>query len=162
MEHIKKSNLLWTLKNIDFMKDKKLYVFIGILLIVLDGLYWILGVHHNVVDKSHEEKYTELKFERDTLGLGQVRLGESIEVSFKYTNIGDLPLIIKNVQTSCGCTEAKWSREPLASLDSGEVKVTFKAENEGHFMKSIFVVCNIWKKVYQLHINGEVFNNQSI
>lgn len=140
------------------MKYKKIYLFIGTMVIVLGALYGILGFHDQVKVKPMDEKCTTLQFERDTLGLGRVKLGEKVEVTFKYINTGELPLMIKNVQTSCGCAEAKWDKEPLASQKTGEIKVTFKAEREGHFLKSVFVVCNIWKKVYQLHLDGEVVN----
>lgn len=33
---------------------------------------------------------------------------------FKFTNTGKEPLIISNVQASCGCTTPKWSNEPIA------------------------------------------------
>ena len=73
-----------------------------------------------------------------------------------YTNTGDVPLLIKNVQTTCGCTEATWEKSPLLPGQSGEIKVEFTGESEGRFVKTIYVVCNIWKKVYPLLVIGDV------
>ena len=52
-------------------------------------------------------KCTTIRFEQDTLRLGQVALGATVPFVFKYTNTGDVPLLIKNVQTTCGCTAAE-------------------------------------------------------
>lgn len=38
----------------------------------------------------------------------------------------------------------------------GECVDLFASENKGYFKKSVFVVCNIWEKVHQLHIVGHV------
>ena len=73
-----------------------------------------------------------------------------------YTNTGDVPLLIKNVQTTCGCTEATWEKSPLLPGQSREIKVEFTGESEGRFVKTIYVVCNIWKKVYPLLVIGDV------
>lgn len=53
---------------------------------------------------------------------------------FKFTNTGDVPLIIKDVISGCGCTAAKWSDKEYAPGQSGVVRITYhpdgrKAEN---------------------------------
>ena len=101
-------------------------------------------------------KCTTIRFEQDTLRLGQVALGATVPFVFKYTNTGDVPLLIKNVQTTCGCTEATWEKSPLLPGQSREIKVEFTGESEGRFVKTIYVVCNIWKKVYPLLVIGDV------
>lgn len=79
-------------------------------------------------------------------------------LGFRYVNTGKVPLIIKNVQTTCGCTEAQWNKVPLSPQQSDLIKIDFIGEDEGYFHKTIFVVCNIWKKVYQLQIEGQVLS----
>ena len=49
-----------------------------------------------------------------------------------------------------------WDKNPLLSQQSDSIQVVFTGENKGYFKKSVFVVCNIWKKMYQLHIVGHV------
>ena len=44
----------------------------------------------------------------------------------------------------------------LASRAKPGSKVEFTGESEGRFVKTIYVVCNIWKKVYPLLIIGDV------
>ena len=56
---------------------------------------------------SQPGECTTIRFEQDTLRLGQVALEATVPFVFSYTNTGDVPLLIKNVQTTCGCTEAE-------------------------------------------------------
>lgn len=104
---------------------------------------------------------TTVKFERDTLRLGQVVLGKMVPVAFRYTNTGNVPLLIKNVQTTCGCAEPTWEKAPLLPGKTEEIKVEFTGEHEGHFVKTIYVVCNIWKKVYPLVLIGDVVQEKN-
>lgn len=50
------------------------------------------------------------------------------------------------------CEKVVWDKNPLLSQQSDSILVVFAGKNKGYFKKSVFVVCNIWKKVYQLHI----------
>ena len=46
----------------------------------------------------------EFKFEKETIDYGKIAKGAIGERTFVFTNIGDAPLIISNIQSSCGCT----------------------------------------------------------
>jgi hypothetical protein len=76
---------------------------------------------------------------------------------FRVKNTGTAPLIIKHVQTSCGCTEPEWTRKPIEPGKQGDVVVTFDPTNRpGPFRKNIAVYTN--EKVFrrQLSIKGDV------
>ena len=118
------------------------YGLVVALLVAAGAVYFLSGRSRAVPNQPG--KCTTIRFEQDTLRLGQ------------YTNTGDVPLLIKNVQTTCGCTEATWEKSPLLPGQSGEIKVEFTGESEGRFVKTIYVVCNIWKKVYPLLVIGDV------
>ena len=58
----------------------------------------------------------------------------SVSHTFTVINNGELPLKISRVIASCGCTQPKWTEEPIAPGKTGEIKVTvssgsLKAEN---------------------------------
>ena len=36
-----------------------------------------------------------------------------VSATFTATNIGDKPLVIYSVVSSCGCTDVEWTRQPL-------------------------------------------------
>jgi hypothetical protein len=41
---------------------------------------------------------------------------------FEFTNPGKTPLVILNVETSCGCAAADWTEKPVKPGKSGQVK----------------------------------------
>ena len=50
----------------------------------------------NVVEKA------EFKFEKETHDFGKIPQGKPVSVEFKFTNTGDEPLIISNIERVCG------------------------------------------------------------
>ncbi|MFK7050709.1 MULTISPECIES: DUF1573 domain-containing protein [Flavobacterium] len=60
---------------------------------------------------------------------------------FEFTNTGDAPLIIKNVQSTCGCTIPSFSKDPVDPGKSGKIEVKYNM-NPGPIRKSIMVESN--------------------
>ena len=72
-------------------------------------------------------------------------------------NEGTTPLVIANVTASCGCTTPEWTKEPIPSGQTGEVKVTFDPKNRpGNFMKTIRLYGNAMQNGFVLTIRGKV------
>ena len=77
--------------------------------------------------------------------------------TFTVKNIGKDPLAIYEVITSCGCTDATWTREPLTSGKSGKITVTYKNEDGPYpFDKTLTVWLSALKKPVILRIRGAV------
>ena len=53
-------------------------------------------------------------FDKDIHDFGVVLWKHPATATFKIKNDGDKPLVISNVTTSCGCTVADWTKEPIA------------------------------------------------
>ncbi len=68
-----------------------------------------------------------LTLEANTYDFGNITQGEVVERIFKFKNTGNQPLIITNIQTSCGCTTPEWPRDPIMPGTSGEIKVGFNS-----------------------------------
>jgi hypothetical protein len=75
---------------------------------------------------------------------------------FRFTNTGDAPLQISAVNTSCGCTEAAWSKKPIAPGKSGTIGVVYTPDEAGPFMKQINLTCNASTTPVVLQIKGLV------
>ena len=76
---------------------------------------------------------------------------------FNFTNTGTDPLILKNVQASCGCTTPDWPKEPILPGKSGSIKVTYNPANRpGSFEKQITVTSDGNPGTQVLKINGTV------
>lgn len=86
---------------------------------------------------------------------------EAVHV-FKVTNTGDEPLILNRVQSSCGCAEPIWTREPIEPGKEGEVVIIYTAEKRpGPFKKNITVYTNEVKYRQRLVIMGDVIPKNS-
>lgn len=78
-------------------------------------------------------------------------------ISFNFKNEGQVPLIINNVQASCGCTTPEWTREPVAPGAKGMIKVSYDPRNRpGVFNKTIRVSSNAENADVILTILGDV------
>jgi hypothetical protein len=75
---------------------------------------------------------------------------------FKFMNDGTAPLILTNVQASCGCTTPSWTREPVMPGVGGEIKVHYDTNRLGTFSKTITVTSNAENSPVMLRISGEV------
>lgn len=87
---------------------------------------------------------------------GKIKLGVPVTHEFKFTNTGKVPLIITNVQASCGCTTPAWTKDPVMPGGTGFIKATYNAASAGVFGKSVTVTANVDPGFVQLTIKGEV------
>jgi hypothetical protein len=74
---------------------------------------------------------------------GKIPEGQKLEVSYRFMNSGNKPLIIERVQPSCGCTVAEQPEEPILPGKEGVIKATFNSEGRvGINHKQIYVLAN--------------------
>ncbi|MDW7694402.1 DUF1573 domain-containing protein [Flammeovirgaceae bacterium SG7u.111] len=98
-----------------------------------------------------------LVFEITEHNFGEVREGELAEKVFKFINTGDIPVVIKDVWASCGCTTPEWPKEPILPGDSSEIAVVFNSTGRpGTFYKTISIASNALEPISKLIIRGQV------
>ncbi len=85
-----------------------------------------------------------ITWEKSSYDFGDVIEGEKISHTFTFTNTGNAPLVITNVEVTCGCTTPKgWPRDPIAPGSTGELTVEFNsARKSGKQNKVITVTSN--------------------
>ncbi len=77
--------------------------------------------------------------------------------TFRLRNTGDSPLTILEVVTSCGCTDAEWTRDEIPPQGTGTISVTYKnGDGPIPFDKTLTVYLTRPKKPLLLHIRGDV------
>jgi hypothetical protein len=106
-----------------------------------------------IVDSTAKAK---IIFEELNHNFGVMTAGADGSTVFKFKNEGKVPLILTNVQASCGCTTPSWTREPVAPGATGEIKVTYDTKRMGPFSKSVTVTSNAENPTVILRIAGEV------
>lgn len=84
-----------------------------------------------------------------------IAYGADETFSFEFKNTGKTPIIISNVQTSCGCTTAEKPTEPIQPGKSSKISVKYDTKRVGDFTKTITVTTNVGEPVV-LTIKGKV------
>ena len=98
----------------------------------------------------------EFTFSEETYDFGKIPKGTPVTHDFTFTNNGKEPIVISNVQASCGCTTPSWPKEPILPGKSANIKVQYNAANPGGFNKSITVTSNAKTPTKVLYIKGTV------
>lgn len=100
----------------------------------------------------------KIQFETTSHDFGTIpEEGGLVSFSFDFTNTGDQPLVLSNVQASCGCTTPTWSKDPLSPGEKGSIEAEYNPRNRpGMFAKSITVTTNDEKSTYVLNLKGVV------
>ncbi len=107
--------------------------------------------------ESPDSSGAVMELAADSYDFGAVKEGEKVEHEFRFTNTGSAPLIISNVQASCGCTTPEYSKNPIAPGGEGMVKVVFNSAGQvGKQHKVVTVTSNAVKRNTLLHLRGEV------
>ena len=89
---------------------------------------------------------------------GAVAQGEAVRHNFVFTNIGDSPLQVEKVRSSCGCTAALVTSKNLQPGDSGELQTRFDSTRfRGEVSKTVYLYTNDpLAPVTQLVVKGKV------
>lgn len=105
----------------------------------------------------------QLEFDQLSQDIGSVLWQHPQTVTFKVTNKGTQDLVITNVRTDCGCTNAEWSTAPIGPGSTGFIKATYDAEMLGHFTKGLAVYTNLGTQPHYLKFMGVVtMNNDAV
>ena len=83
-----------------------------------------------------------MQFRELSFDFGRIPQGRPVTHEFQITNISKEPLVLENVQASCGCTTPEWSREPIGAGKTSVIKVGYNAAAEGYFEKPITITYN--------------------
>jgi hypothetical protein len=96
-----------------------------------------------------------LTFENPIFDFGKVKEGPKLNYVFVMRNIGKIPVVISDVQTTCGCTTAYWPKGAIAPYQSDSIKIAFQTQgNSGAQEKKILVFSNSIRKIIVLTVKG--------
>ncbi len=106
-----------------------------------------------------QQKQADIKFDKTTIDLGTFPESSPVQkCTFKFTNIGNAPLIINQAVASCGCTVPEYTKEPIQPGKSGIINVTYNGKGKfpGYFKKTITIRTNGKSEMTRLYICGEM------
>ena len=75
--------------------------------------------------------------------LGRINEGQVVEISWRFKNTGDKPLVISNVSASCGCTVPDKPEKPIAPGGEETIRAQFDSKDRvGPQHKDVYVEAN--------------------
>lgn len=78
-----------------------------------------------------------------------------VSCTFNLKNIGDKPVVIYNVVSTCGCTDVEWTKEPIRPGQNGKISVTYSNDEGAYpFDKTLTTYLSDTKKPVLLKIRG--------
>ena len=114
----------------------------------------LLAQQSNDVDTT---SFAQISFETTVHNFGDVNQGEKVEQIFKFKNSGNVPLVLQNVLTTCGCTVPEWPKDPVVPGAEGELKVIFDSTAKiGRQNKVITIRSNSREGDFRLRISAMV------
>lgn len=101
--------------------------------------------------------WTTVQWMDSVQNFGKVTDGEKVIISFHFKNTGTKPLVISNVQASCGCTVPSKPEEPIAPGKEAVITAEFNSAGRvGMASKYLNVTCNTKEQLINLLFEGEV------
>ena len=98
-----------------------------------------------------------ITFEETSFDFGDIFQDDKVEHVFAFENTGTAPLIITNVQTTCGCTASEWPKEPVMPGELANIKVNFDSKGKyGRQNKVISIISNSVSPINQVKITTNV------
>ncbi len=121
----------------------------------------VLGVFVVFFAMAQEETETkpgpQISIEEMSFDFGDITQGDKVEHVFAFENTGTAPLILTNVQTTCGCTVPKWPREPIPPGEKAEILVKFDSTGKiGKVNKVVKIISNAVTPIAQVTITTNI------
>lgn len=99
---------------------------------------------------------SQLEVDRTVHNFGDIiHKSGPVSCTFSVTNTGDQPAVIYNVVSTCGCTDVKWTKEPIRPGQKGTISVTYSNDEGAYpFDKTLTTYISDSQKPVLLKIRG--------
>lgn len=99
-----------------------------------------------------------VKFDKIEHDFGNIKEEDGdVKAYFTFTNVGNTPVLVTKVETSCGCTKPLYPKDSIRPGQTGVITAIYEARGKrGDFHKNLFIYFNN-QEIYQgLTIRGHV------
>ncbi|MGB0879933.1 MAG: DUF1573 domain-containing protein [Polaribacter sp.] len=115
------------------------------------GFVFILGLFFSIGISAQE-----FQFEKEVINYGKIKKGDDGKRIFEFTNIGNAPLIIKDIKTSCDCAIPKKPEKPIMPNEKATLTVSYDTSKTGGFSKEIVIFSNAKESIKRIKIKGYI------
>lgn len=100
---------------------------------------------------------TQIEWTKKNWNFGDITEGEIVTHTYYFKNSGDQNLIIKNIDSGCGCTTVSYDKKPLRPGKEGKIEIAFNSAGRyGKQYKEISIFANIPEKQVTLSFTANV------
>ena len=111
----------------------------------------------DLIGGAHKGPQTTLALSESSFDFGKIKKGDVVEHVYEVTNTGKNPLIISNVQPTCGCTVPDFTKDPILPGQKGKITLKFNSANfDGVVHKSAEVYANVEKIPVELTFTADI------
>ena len=105
---------------------------------------------------AQEKIGSSIEIDKTVHNFGDILLDSGpVTCTFTLKNTGSQPVVIYNAVTSCGCTKATWTKEPIMPGKTGTISATYSNDEGPYpFDKSVTVYLSDPKKPVILKMRG--------
>ena len=110
----------------------------------------------STIGKGQEKISPGMEIDRTVHNFGDIiHKSGPVSCRFNLKNVGNQPVVIYNVVSTCGCTGVEWTREPIRPGQGGNISVTYSNDEGAYpFDKTLTVYTSDSKKPILLKIRG--------
>jgi Protein of unknown function (DUF1573) len=129
------------------------------------GLYFIFvallsnfncGEAGSAKKDTPKNDFAEIRFVSERIEVAVADGKTNINQDFKFSNAGNIPLVISEVKGNCHCVQAKWP-EKIEPGDSAVIHVSFDPTGvTGLYQRTVMVHSNGTRPDVELFITGEI------
>jgi len=117
----------------------------------------VIELTQNEEKTDGEQSYSKFAFTKEIHKFGEISEGEILVCEFYFRNIGNTNLIIKSIESSCGCTAVKWKKKPIKVGEESKITVEFNSKGRhGKQYKVLTIFANTKRKVKELKITATI------
>ena len=110
--------------------------------------------------KKMTNGYPEIKFDTIYHDFGTLIDGKKASYTFRFINIGNADLAIKDAYSTCGCTVPDYSKKPVKPGKEGKIEILFDSRGKsGMQYKAITIKSNAIIAEKTLTIKANVIKN---
>jgi len=107
------------------------------------------------------QEIAKIEFKSEVIDYGEIEKGSDGVRVFEFTNTGNVPLVITEVTSSCGCTIPEKPKDPVLPGKTGEIKVKYDTNRVGPIRKTITVYSNADEPAKSIKIKGKVLDGEN-
>lgn len=107
------------------------------------------------------QEIAKIEFKSEVIDYGEIEKGSDGVRVFEFTNTGNIPLVITEVTSSCGCTIPEKPKDPILPGKTGEIKVKYDTNRVGPIRKTITVYSNANEPAKSIKIKGKVLDGEN-